>query len=80
MAGSVNNVDLCCAAPGPVIEHRSVLGQNGNAALAFELVRIHHALDYGFVGAKRAALAKHGVDQGRLTVVYVRDDRYVANT
>jgi hypothetical protein len=69
VAGGVDDVDAHVA-PGDA----RVLGQNGDAALAFEIVRVHHALDQRLVGAKDARLAQHGVDQGGLSMVDVGDD------
>ena len=63
----------------PAEEKCRVLGQDGDAALAFQLVRIHHALDHRFVGAEDAALFQHGVHQRGLAVVHVRDNGDVAN-
>src|SRR5262249_37717214 len=74
MAWSVDDVDL-----GILEEERSVLGENGDAALALEVVGIHHALDNFLVGAENAALAQHSVDKRRFAVVDVRDDSDVAN-
>ena len=56
-----------------------VLGQDGDAALPFQLVRIHDALDDGLVGAEGAGLAEHGVDEGGLAVVDVGDDGDIAD-
>ena len=58
---------------------RRVLGQDGDAALALELVRVHDALGDGLVGAEGAGLAQHGVDQRGLAVVDVGDDGDVAD-
>ena len=74
VAGRVDDVDLHV-----VIKDGGVLGQNGDAALALQFVGIHHALDVVLVGAERAALLQHGVDQRGLAVVDVRDDGDVAN-
>src|ERR1039458_9972728 len=63
-----------------MVEDGRVLGQDGDAALAIQLVGVHHALDVGLVGAKSAALVQHGIHQGGLSVVHVRDDGDVANT
>jgi len=41
---------------------------------AFQVVRIHDAFNEGFVGAENPALPQHGVHQGGLAVVHVRDD------
>ena len=59
---------------------RRVLGQDGDAALLFELVRVHDALDDGLVGAVGAGLAEHGIDQRGLAVVDVGDDGDVADS
>src|SRR5258708_10554897 len=71
--GCVHDIDFDI-----VIEDGRVLGQNGDAALAFKLVRVHDALDVVLVGAERTALLQHGVDQRGLAVVYVGDDSDVA--
>ncbi len=63
-----------------MVENGRVLGQDGDAALALQLIGVHHALDVGLVGAKGAALVQHGVNQGGLSVVHVRDDGDVAKT
>ena len=75
VAGGVDDVDLHV-----VIEDGGVFGQDGDAAFALKLVRVHDAIDVMLVGAKRAALLQHGVDQRGLAVVDVRDDGDVANT
>ena len=62
-----------------VIADAGGLGENGDAALALEVVRVHDALGDGFIGAEDAALLEHGVDQGGLAVVDVSDDCDVAN-
>ena len=69
MAGGVDDVDLVV-----VVVERGVLGEDGDAALALEVVGVHDALGDGFVGAEGAGLAEHGVDQGGLAVVDVGDD------
>ena len=61
-----------------VVVHGRVLGQDGDAALALEVVAVHHALDHALVGAEDPALMEHGVDQRGLAVVDVRDDGDVA--
>ena len=62
-----------------LIVDRRVLGQDGDAALLFEVVRVHDALGDGLVGAEGAGLAEHGVDEGGLAVVDVGDDGDVAD-
>ena len=71
--GRVDDVDL-----GVPVAHRGVLGQDRDAALALEVVRVHHPIRHLLVGPEGAALPEHGVDEGRLAVVDVGDDRDVA--
>ena len=54
------------------------LRQDGDAALALQIVRIHGALGDMLVVAERAALLQQHVDQSRFAMVDVRDDRDVA--
>ena len=56
-----------------------VLRQDRDASLALEIVRIHHALRHGRPLVERAGLLQQPVDEGRLAVVDMRDDRDVAN-
>ena len=55
-----------------------VLGQNRDAALALELVRVHDPLGHALVGPEDAALMQQGVHQRGLAVVDVGDDGDVA--
>ena len=73
VARGVHDVDL-----GAAVAHRRVLRQDGDALFALEVVRVHHALDHLLVLAEHAALPEHGVHQGGLAVVHVRDDGDVA--
>ena len=57
---------------------RRVLGEDRDALLALEIVRVHRALFHVLVRAERVGLAEHGVDERRLAVVDVGDDRDVA--
>ena len=74
VAGGVDDVDL-----GVVVVDGGVFGEDGDAALFFEVVGVHDALGDGFVGAEGAGLAEHGVDEGGLAVVDVGDDGDVAD-
>ena len=74
VAGRIDDVDL-----DAVVADAGGLGENGDAALALQVVRVHDALGDFFVGAENAALPEHGVDQRGLAVVDVRDDGDVAN-
>ena len=73
VAGRVHDVDQ-----GLAVVHRGVLRQDGDAALALELVAVHGALGDPLVGPQHAALAEHRIDQRGLAVVDVRDDGDVA--
>src|SRR4029077_252969 len=75
VAGRIDNVD-----PGVLIEERGVLGQDGDAALAFEVVGIHHPVDEFLVDAEDAALAEHGVDERGFAVVDVSNYGDIANS
>ena len=75
MARRIYDIDLYV-----VIKNRRVFGKNRDAALALQLIGIHHALDDLFIGAESAALAKHGVDERRFTVINVRDNGDVTDT
>ena len=74
VAGRVDDVD-----PHVPPDDRGAFGEDRDAALAFELVRIERPLGDLLIGAKGAALAQHRVDQGRLAVVDMGDDRDVAD-
>src|SRR6185437_6641819 len=60
-------------------DNRGRLGEDGDAALAFEVVGVHGALGDLLVLAERAALLQQAVHQRRLAMVDVRDDRDVAD-
>src|SRR5208282_1950212 len=75
VAGRVHNVDFHAC-----IKHSRVLGKDGDAALALQIVRVHDALGHGLVVAEGATLPKHGVNQRGLAVIHVGDDGDVANT
>ena len=55
-----------------------VLGQDGDAALLFERIRVHDAFGDDRAGVERAGLLQKLVDKGGLAVVDMRDDRDVA--
>ena len=73
MAGRVDDVDQ-----GVVVVDGRVLGEDRDAALAFEVGVVHRAFGHTFVGPEGAALHQQGVDEGGLAVVDVGDDRHVA--
>ena len=74
VAGRVDDIDLRV-----LIEERRVFRQDGDAALAFQVVGVHHSLHHHLVVAEYATLMEHGVHQGGFTVVDVGDDGDVAN-
>ena len=75
MPRRVDDIDL-----GSGVKHGGVLGEDRDAALALEVVRVHNAFGDGLVVAEGAALAKHGVNQRGLAVIHVGDDGDIANT
>ena len=60
------------------VAHRGVLRQDGDAALALQVVRVHHALGHLLILAEDVRLLEHGVHQRRLAVVDVGDNGDVA--
>ena len=59
--------------------HRAVLGADRDAALALEVVAVHHALVDVRALAEHVGGAEDAVDQGRLAVIDVGDDGEVAD-
>jgi hypothetical protein len=57
---------------------RGRLGEDRDAALALQVVRVHRAFGDALVLAERAGLLQQAVDQRGLAVVDVGDDRDVA--
>src|SRR5262249_1765156 len=72
LAPRIADIDL-----DAVVANSSCLGENRDSPLPLELVGVHDALNNFLVRPENAALAQHGVNQSRLAVVYMRDDRYV---
>ena len=73
VAGGVHDVDLHA-----VVVHGGVLGQDRDAALALQVVGVHHAVLDLLVLAEHASLLQHFVHQRGLAVVDVGDDGDVA--
>ena len=63
---------------GVAVVDGGVLREDGDAALALQIRVVHRTLRDPLVRAEDAALVEHGVDERRLAVVDVRDDRDVA--
>src|SRR2546422_10683609 len=78
MPGCVDDVDRDVT-PGAAPGDRGAFGKDRDAALALQFVRVERPLGDLLVGAKRAALAQQLVDQRRLAVIDMRDDRDVAD-
>ena len=69
VAGGVHDVDAQV-----VPQNRRALGEDGDAALALQVVGVHGAFGDLLVLAKGTGLLEKLIDQGRLAVVNVRDD------
>jgi hypothetical protein len=74
VAGRVDDVD-----PHALPDDRGAFGQDGDAALALEIVGVHRAFGDLLVGAESARLLQELVDQGGLPVVDMGDDGDVAD-
>ena len=62
-----------------LVHDARVLGEDGDAAFAFKVVGVHHALVDFFTFVEGSALLEKLVHQGRFTVVDVGDDGYVSD-
>ena len=69
VAGRVDDVDA-----RPLPGDRGELGQDGDAALALEIVRVHRAVGDHLARAELPRLAQEPVDQRRLAMIDVGDD------
>ena len=74
VSGRVHDVDTR-ALP----RDRGELREDRDAALALEVVRIHRAVGDDLAGTERTRLPQEPVDERRLAVIDVRDDRDVAD-
>ncbi len=72
VAGRVDDVD-----PRALPGHRGALGEDGDPALALDVVAVQRPFLDVLVVAKGARLLQQPVDQGRLAVIDMRDDRDV---
>ncbi len=79
VAGGVDDVDLAAVPSAAAPAHARVLREDRDAALALEIVRVHHALGEDLVRAEGAGLPEHVVDERGLAVVDVGDDGDVAD-
>ncbi len=73
MARGINDVDL-----DAVVHDGRVLREDRDAALALDIARVHYALGYLLIRTENMALLQHGIDERRLAVVDVGDDRDIS--
>ena len=73
MSGGVDDVDL-----GILVHDSGVLGEDGDAALTLDVVRVHDTVGNCLILAEYAALLEHLVHKRGLAVVDVGDDGDVA--
>ena len=79
MARSVHDVDLHLHLIGGIRHnHSRILGQNCDAALALQIIGVHHALDDLLILTKHARLPQQPVHQRGLAMVNVGNDRNIA--
>src|SRR5215211_2158275 len=78
MTGGVDDVDRDIAAVGGLVLYRSVLREDRDALLPLEGKRVEDPLLDLLPDSEGTRLPQHCVDQGRLAMVDVRDDRDVA--
>ena len=80
VAGGVDDVDghRAVGRVDALVADGGVLREDRDALLALEVVRVHGPLLHVLVRAEGVGLAQHGVDERRLAVVDVGDDRDVA--
>ena len=55
------------------------LCQDGDSAFALLVVVVHHTIDHCLVGGERTGVAQQRIDERRLSVVDVRNERNVTN-
>jgi hypothetical protein len=73
VARGIDDVD-----EGVAIVDGGVLGEDRDAALAFEVGIVHRPLGDPLVGPENSALMEERVHERGLAVVDVRDDRHIA--
>ena len=85
MAGGIDHVDgdavgltVLRGKRAGVLDRR-VLGEDGDALLAFQIVGIHDAVRDFFTFVEDVGLLEHGVDQGGLAVIDVRYDCHITD-
>ena len=79
VTGCIHDVDLDRFASDRIRDGDGrVLGQDGDAALALEVIRVHHALGYLLVVTEGVRLAQETIHQGGFTVIHVGNDGNIA--
>ncbi len=73
VARRVDDIDFV-----PAIIDRYVLGENGDTPFAFEVVVVQNQLAGFFVVSEKVALKNHLIDQRRLAVIDMGDNRNIA--
>ena len=73
VTGGINDVDL-----GVLVIDGGVFCKNGDAALSFDIVRVHHAVNRFLIFAVDTALTEHFVHKRGLAVVNVGDNGNIA--
>ena len=72
MSGSIYYVDL-----NAVIVCGGILRKDRDSTLSFECVAVHYSVFNFLIVTEYTALLQHFIDQCRLAVVNVCDDRYI---
>jgi hypothetical protein len=75
MSGGINDVDLHHLVGSGVKHHNGrILGQNGNAAFAFEVIGIHHALFNVLIIAESMGLSQQTINERGFAMIDVGDN------
>ena len=74
MARRIDDID-----PRTLPFHRRGLGQNGNPALALQIIAVHRPLADSLIVPEKTRLFEQFIHQSGLAMINVRDDRDIAN-
>lgn len=74
MSGGIDDIDQ-----GFFVPHGGVFGQDGNAALALDIIGVHDAIWDFFPFAEDPGLSEKSVHKGGFAVIDVSNDSNVAN-
>ena len=61
------------------VEDSSILGEDGDTALALEIIGVEHSLGHLLIGPKHIGLTQHAVHQRSFAMVDMRNDSHVAD-